>query len=56
MRSNFKKIKRITVSIGVATESPKNKQEGNRLLSMADKSLYQSKAKGQNLVTPFSQD
>lgn len=51
-----KKTIQITVSIGVATEIPKNKQEGNRLLSMADKSLYQSKAKGRNLVTPFSED
>ncbi len=45
----------ITVSIGVSTETPENKQEANRLLSMADKALYQSKKKGRNLVTLYQE-
>lgn len=47
---NGEKIQ-ITVSIGISTEIPVDKSEANRLLSMADKALYQSKADGRNRIT-----
>lgn len=47
--------KYVTISVGVVTMTPSN---GNRrpthLISLADQALYQSKAKGRNQVTQYS--
>ena len=45
----------VTISVGVATMTPSNEsRRPTHLISLADQALYQSKAKGRNQVTQYS--
>ena len=46
--------KQLTVSIGIATVSPKKNEDTKVLYLMADKELYKAKAKGRNTTSVYT--